>query len=90
MLTAQEDNAITLSDADLLDRATAMGRAVFTFDQDFLIEAAHRQEEGIEFGGVIYARLLKVSVSECIHNLEIVAKASDPTDLVNRVLFLPL
>ena len=32
VLTAQEDNAVLLSDAELLDRATALGRTLFTFD----------------------------------------------------------
>jgi hypothetical protein len=42
VLTAQEDNAATLSDSELLDRATTIGRALFTFDDDLLHEANAR------------------------------------------------
>ena len=80
----------TLPDPELLDRATELQRTLFSFDQDFLIEADRRQLRGIEFAGVIYARLLRVPVSECIRDLEIIAKAADKTDLLNSVLFLPL
>lgn len=31
VLTAQEDDVATLSDSELLDRATALGRALFTY-----------------------------------------------------------
>ena len=90
VITAQQDNAARLPDPELLDRAMVLGRALFTFDEDFLVEADRRQSEGIEFAGVIYARPLRVSVSECIRDLEIIAKAGDTADLVNTVLFLPL
>jgi predicted nuclease of predicted toxin-antitoxin system len=48
-LTALEDNADTMDDTDLLDRATALGRALVTSDKDFLVEASKRQVEGVEF-----------------------------------------
>ena len=90
VITAQEDGASTFLDPELLDRAAELQRALFTFDEDFLIEGARRQRDAIEFAGVIYARLLRVPVSECIRDLEIIAKAGDNADMVNGVLFLPL
>ena len=39
VLTAQEDGAATMDDPVLLDRAIALGRVVFTQDEDFLREA---------------------------------------------------
>jgi predicted nuclease of predicted toxin-antitoxin system len=42
VLTAQEDGAATLDDPVLLDRAMALGRVVFTQDEDFLREAHRR------------------------------------------------
>jgi hypothetical protein len=36
VLTAQQDGTITLSDADLLTRATELGRALFSQDDDLL------------------------------------------------------
>ena len=55
VLTAQEDGASTLPDPELLDRTTALGRVLFTFDDDLLREGARRQQSGEEFAGVIYA-----------------------------------
>jgi hypothetical protein len=88
VLIAYEDGADQLSDPDLLDRATQLGRVLFTQDDDLLVEAAHRLERGIPFGGIIYAHQLRVSIGLCIHQLEIIAKAGDPEDLNNQVDYL--
>lgn len=90
VLTAQEDGAAMFSDAELLDRATTLGRVLFTFDDDLLAEAAKRQRLGQPFSGVVYAHPLRVTIGQCIHDLELVAKAGEPEDLRNQVLFLPL
>jgi predicted nuclease of predicted toxin-antitoxin system len=90
MLTAQEDNTTTLFDHELLDRATSLGRVLFTRDRDFLTEAARYQASGIPFAGVIYAHQLQVTIGACIDDLELLAKACDPPDLANRVEYLPL
>ena len=42
VLTAQEDGADRLSDPDLLSRATALGRVLFSRDED-LLRARHLQ-----------------------------------------------
>lgn|SRR4030067_1624797 len=90
VITAQEDGKNTLSDSELLDHATALKRVLFTFDDDLLIEAANRQKKGKPFSGVICASPLSISIGTCIQNLEIIAKAGEPEDLVNRVEFLPI
>ncbi|MCM0593378.1 MAG: DUF5615 family PIN-like protein [Gloeotrichia echinulata IR180] len=90
ILTVQEDGRAGTPDPILLDRATELGRVIFSQDQDFLIEANRRQAEGIAFLGVIYASQLSVSIGDCIRELEIIAKASEQEDLANLVLYLPL
>jgi hypothetical protein len=90
VLTAIEDASHRLADPDLLDRATALGRVLFSQDDDLLTEAAYRQAAGIPFGGVIYVHQLRMTFGECIHQLEIVAKVSDLAEMRNRVLYLPL
>jgi hypothetical protein len=90
VLTAQVDGSAELADPDLLDRATSLGRVLFSQDEDLLAEAARRQREGIPFGGVVYAHQLYVTVGGCIKDLEMIAKVGTPEDLVNRVHFLPL
>jgi hypothetical protein len=89
-VTAFEDNASTLDDPDLLDRATSLGRALVTSDKDFLVEAERRQAAEVAFAGVIYVHPIRVSVRGCIDDLEIISKAGEPDDLANRVQFLPL
>jgi len=88
VLTAQEDDADQFSDSDLLDRATKLGRALFTQDDDFLAEDSRRQANGVPFSGIIYAHQLRVSVGRCISQLEIIAKMGDPDDLANQVEYL--
>lgn len=90
VLTVQEDDRRSYPDAMLLDRAKELGRVVFSQDEDFPIEAAHRQTEGIDFAGVIYARQTYVSIGDCIRNLELIAKATDPEDWFNQIQYLPL
>ncbi len=90
VLTAQEDGSDRLADDQLLDRATRLGRVLFTFDDDLLAEATKRQREGKSFSGVIYAHPLKISIGKCVHDLELLAKAGEPEDLENQVVFLPL
>jgi hypothetical protein len=90
VLTVQEDEYAGILDKLLLHRATELQRVIFSQDQDFLIEAQHRQVEGIPFTGVIYAHQRVVTIGDCVRDLEIIAKASDLEDLVNTVQFLPL
>lgn len=42
VITAQEDNADTLADDSLLDRAAFLGCVLFSFDDDLLAEAHKR------------------------------------------------
>ena len=90
VITAYEDAASTMDDPELLDRGGELDRVLFTQDDDLLVEATKRQREGIPFRGVIYAHQLRVSIGTCVHDLEIIAKAGEPEDLINRVQFLPL
>ena len=90
VLMAYEDGASELEDATLLDRPSEWGRVLFARDDDLLTEAAKRQREEIPFRGVIYAHQLRVSIGRCVQDLEILAKAGEPADLLNGVIFLPL
>jgi predicted nuclease of predicted toxin-antitoxin system len=90
VVTAQEDGATQSDDDQLLDRATALGRVVFTRDLDFLKHARERQTTGAPFSGVIFAHQLKVSIGQCVADLELIAKVYEPEDMENRVEYLPL
>ena len=90
VITAFEDGADKMEDAELLDRASKLGRVLFTQDNDLLSEGAIRQKKGIPFNGVIYAHQMRVSIGTCINDLEIIAKAGEAEDLLNKIQFLPL
>ena len=89
VLTAYEDNASGWADSAILDRATALGRIVFTQDDDFLVEANRRLNNGISFGGIVYAHQLHVSIGTCVIQLELIAKVAEPHEIANSVFFLP-
>jgi hypothetical protein len=90
VVTAQEDGRRMTPDDVLLDRATQLGRILFSQDEDLLAEATRRQEQGVPFAGVIYAHQLRVTIGMCVRDLELIAKASNAEDLANRVEYLPL
>ena len=63
---------------------------LFSQDEDLLREAARRQASGEAFDGVIYAHQLNVTISQCIDDLELIAKASGPNEWAGRLIYLPL
>jgi predicted nuclease of predicted toxin-antitoxin system len=90
VLTAYEDGAHRLPDSGLLDRATELGRVLFSQDADLLREAQQRQQSGNSFCGVIFARQSRVSIRKCIEDLETIAQAVMPEELANQVEYLPI
>lgn len=90
VVTAQEDGSAMLSDSRLLDRATALNRALFTEDEDLLSEANERQQSGRDFAGLIYVHQQRMIVGKCIDDLELIARVYDPGDIRNVVEYLPL
>jgi hypothetical protein len=90
VLTIQDDGRTGEDDPEVLDRAREIGRVLFTRDDDFLAEAARRQSIGERFSGVVYAHQLRVTIGQCIADLETIADACDLDEFANRVEYLPL
>ena len=90
VVTAQEDGADRMTDAELLSRATVLGRALFTYDDDLIVEAVRRQQAGAAFAGVAYAHPLRISIGACVRDLELIARAAEPSELEGRMEYLPL
>jgi hypothetical protein len=90
VLTAQIDGTTRLEDPDLLDRASALGRVLFSQDEDLLAEATLRQRTGQSFGGVIYAHQLRITIGRAIDDLEVLAQVGTVEEFANRVEYLPL
>ncbi len=72
VITAQEDGADQLADDKLLDRASSLGRPIFTYDIRFKAMAENWQSQGRPFCGLIFAHLLQVSIGQCVKDLELI------------------
>ena len=90
VLRAQDDGAERMEDAALLDRASELQRALFTQDDDFLVEGAKRQANSTAFYGIVYAHQMRTTIGQCVHDLELIAKVYEPGDIANRIEHLPL
>ncbi|HEX8521039.1 MAG TPA: DUF5615 family PIN-like protein [Tepidisphaeraceae bacterium] len=90
VLTAQDDGGDQLPDDRLMDRATTLGRVLFSNDQDMLVIAADRQRSGHRFSGLIFARPHRVSIARCVNDLELAVEAYDLDEMQDRVEYLPL
>lgn len=90
VLTVQEDEREGITDPEVLERATELGRVLFTQDKDFFTEAHYRQMVGQSFSGVIYAPQDKATLGQCIADLELLVLAGLPEDFANLVRYLPL
>lgn len=90
VLTAQEDGHAETEDVLLLDRARQLNRVMFSFDADMLREATRRQQTAASFAGLIFAHPTRISVGECIRDLELIAQSGETVDLADRILYLPL
>jgi predicted nuclease of predicted toxin-antitoxin system len=89
VLTAQEDGRERAPDPELLQRATELGRVLFTQDDDLLAEGARRQRVGESFAGVIYAHQ-DVPIRVCVDDLELIATVCEAAEYQDRVEYLPL
>jgi len=90
VVTAQDDGRRHTPDSDVLDRASLLGRIVFTLDRDFLREATRRQRSKAPFVGVVFAHANAVSIGACVRDLEALAQATEPEEWNSRVEYLPL
>jgi predicted nuclease of predicted toxin-antitoxin system len=89
-LTAQQDGFRQATDDRLLDSTSEIDRVLFSQDDDLFAEAKRRQVEGVQFTGVIYAHQMRITIGQCVQELELIAKLAEPEELANRVEFLPL
>jgi predicted nuclease of predicted toxin-antitoxin system len=86
VLSSVEDDTRRFQDTKLLDRATELGRILYTQDDDL---AVRRIRAGVHFSGVIYSHQLRSPVGKCVQDLEIIAKTIEPEDLAGILEFIP-
>ena len=90
ILTAQEDGAATFEDEELLVQANTLGRLLFTQDIRFKALAESWQRSGREFSGLLFGHQLHGSIGQYIRHLELIAKATEPSDWIGQIEQLPL
>ncbi len=90
VLTSQEDGTLETEDAELLRRATSLGRVLFSQDQDFLRLAAECQRTDIEFCAIVFAHQLGPGIGQIIEDLDLLVNVADELELRNQVIHLPL
>lgn len=89
VLRAQDDDAAEMTDEDLLQRATELGRIIFTQDVRFKALAEDWQRQGKQFSGLLFGNQLGVTIGNNVRDLELIAKATDPMEWVNVIQHLP-
>jgi hypothetical protein len=89
VLTAFEDGHHTADDPDLLDRSGGLGHVLFSQDEDLLAEAVRRQRAGIPFSGLIYCHQERLGIGPLVEEFELIAKASEPSEVKDRIVYVP-
>lgn len=90
VLTAFEDDAAEFDDEALLERATLLGRVLFSQDRDLLVITHQWLETGREFSGLIYAHQMNITIGRAVRDLVLLAEVLEPANMHNHIEFLPL
>lgn len=90
VLTSQEDGADRFDNERLFQRATDLGRLLFTQDEDLLAIAARWLAENRPFAGLIYAHQLGPGIGDLIEDLELLCVCSEVDEVANQIRYLPL
>lgn len=89
VIDTDDDGTATLRDEALLMRASALGRVIFTHDEDFLAISARWHAEGREHGGIVYVHMHRLSIGDMVRELERLATRATAEQLANSVVYLP-
>jgi hypothetical protein len=90
VLTAQEDGADNFDDEALLSRSTSLSRVMFTFDIRFKARAEDWQRQRRPFAGLVWGHPMRLTIGQMVLDLELTAKATNPSDWQNIIERLPL
>ena len=90
VLAATEERTNRLPDDQLLELATTLSRVIFTHDIRFRVMAEQWQRDGRAFAGLAYGHAEGASIGQYVRDLETIAKASEPEEWRNTVMFLPV
>ena len=90
VLKVQEDGRAGTPDPQFFERATQLQRVLSTRDDDLLLLARDRQQQGTLFYGVICSHPQTTSIGRCIRGFEFMAKVCERKDSINQVQYLSL
>jgi hypothetical protein len=90
VLAAIENGHATADDEVLFERASSLGRVVFTQDIRFKARAERWQAEGRKFAGLVFGHPMRGTIGEYVRDLELIAGATDITEWQNTIARLPL
>jgi len=90
VITCSEDGTDRADDDVILQRASDLGRIVFTQDTDFLKITGAWLTSGREFGGVVFAQQLGITIGDAIRDLELITEAMGEAEMRNLITHLPL
>ncbi len=90
VVTATEEGTNELDDDILLELGREQGRVLFTHDIRFKALAENWQRTGKPFAGLIYGHAEAASLGQYVRDLELIAKACEPSEIANTVIQLPL
>jgi predicted nuclease of predicted toxin-antitoxin system len=88
VVTVAEQGLLSASDAQQMERATALGRALVTADQDFLVIARDMHVRGAPFPGVFFIQE-GTPVGEAVRNIADAAEILDPAVMVGWLEWIP-
>lgn len=89
VLTAMEDGSTELPDDKLLERATVVGRVLFTDNIRFKAMAQDWQRQEKQFAGLIFGHQLGGTIGQFVKDLEVIALASESDEWMNAVEYIP-
>jgi hypothetical protein len=89
VLTAAEEGTDELDDDVLLEHVHRMARVIFTQDIRFRALAEDWIRQGRPFAGLVFGHQLGGSIGQFVHDLELIAQASEPAEWNNRVEYIP-
>lgn len=78
-----------LTDEQLLERATELGRVFVSNDRDLLAIAHRWQRQNRPFPGLVKTRQQDILIGTMIDDLELITKAMEPDEMANRIEFVP-
>lgn len=90
VLTALDEGVTRLPDDLLLEHASRLGRPLVTHDVRLNAMAERWKQQERPFFGVVFGHLMQVSIGQCVRDLELIARATDPQDWESAIIRLPL